>query len=96
MKTITTAVLVLFLTAGSLHVSAQKKSDSKSVFTAFPGIIEISVNTLKNTLVAKPGQTVNIPFNDKFVFTGKVMSNEMKYSDLQSMVIKSDVYIHLI
>jgi hypothetical protein len=42
--------------------------------------------------VAKPGQSVAIRFNEKFVFTGKVMSNELKYSDLQSMIVKSDIY----
>ena len=93
MKTITSTVLVLLLSAASLSVFAQKTAvNQKSIFTEFPGSIEISKNTLKSTLVAKPGQTVSIRFNDKFVFTGKVMSNELKYSDLQSMIVKSDTY----
>jgi len=92
MKTITATVFALLLTAGTTSVFAQKKEKSPSIFAAFPGGIEISVNTLKNTILAKPGQTVSIRFNEKFVFTGKVMSNELKYSELQSMIIKSDVY----
>jgi hypothetical protein len=92
MKTITATVFALLLTAGTTSVFAQKKEKSPSIFAAFPGVIEISVNTLKNTILAKPGQTVSIRFNEKFVFTGKVMSNELKYSELQSMIIKSDVY----
>ncbi len=89
MKTITSTVLVLLLSATSFSVFAQNQ---KSIFREFPGSIEISKNTLKSTLVAKPGQTVSIRFNEKFVFTGKVMSNELKYSDLQSMIVKSDTY----
>lgn len=93
MKTLTKAVLVLLTTIASMSVFAQKNDKSiKSIFIEFPGSIEISKSTLKNTLVAKPGQSVAIRFNEKFVFTGKVMSNELKYSDLQSMIVKSDIY----
>ncbi len=93
MKTLTTAVLVLLLAASTAAVFAQKKDIAhKSIFTEFPGEIEISSATLKNTLVAKPGQTVSIPFNDRFVFRGKVVSNEMKYADLQSMLVRSEQY----
>jgi hypothetical protein len=93
MKTLTKAVLVLLTTAASMSVFAQKNDKSiKSIFIEFPGSIQLSKSTLKNTLVAKPGQSVAIRFNEKFVFTGKVMSNELKYSDLQSMIVKSDIY----
>jgi hypothetical protein len=91
MKTLTYAVLALLFSTSFTFSFAQKATNQKkSVFAEFPGSIEISKLTLKNTLFASSGETINIPFNDKFVFTGKVMSNEKKYDDLQSMIIKSE------
>ena len=93
MKTIINTFLLLILSMAVTTSFAQKKKTvQKTIFTEFPGNIEITKNTLKNTLVAKPGQSVVVPFNEKFNFSGKVVSNEMKYSDLQSMIIRSDKY----
>jgi len=93
MKTLKQIIFVLFIGLCVTSAQAQKSKDvKKSLFTEFPGSIEISKNTLKNTLVSTPGQLVSIPFNEKFIFTGKVLSNEMKYADLQTMVIKSEEF----
>jgi hypothetical protein len=93
MKNFKNIILAVLIGLCFTSVQAQKSKDvKKSLFTEFPGSIEISKNTLKNTLVSKPGQLVSIPFNEKFIFTGKVVSNEMKYADLQTMVIKSELY----
>ncbi len=93
MKTLKQIIFVLFIGLCGASAQAQKSKDvKKSLFTEFPGSIEISKNTLKNTLVSMPGQLVSIPFNEKFIFTGKVLSNEMKYADLQTMVIKSEQF----
>jgi hypothetical protein len=91
MKTLTKAVLVLFISASSFASFAQKVDASKkSVFNNFPGAVDISTAMLKNSFVTKSGQAIAIPFNEKFVFKGKVLSNEIKYSNLQSMIIKSE------
>ncbi len=93
MKTLKQIIFVLFIGLCATSAQAQKSNEvKKSLFTEFPGSIEISKNTLKNTLVSMPGQLVSIPFNEKFIFTGQVVSNEMKYDDLQTMVIKSEQY----
>ncbi|MCX6293644.1 MAG: hypothetical protein NT127_05045 [Sphingobacteriales bacterium] len=93
MKTLKQIIFVFLIGLCVTSAQAQKSKDvKKSLFTEFPGSIEISKNTLKNTLVSKPGQLVSIPFNEKFIFTGKVLSNEMKYTDLQTMVIKSEQF----
>ena len=76
MKTLKQIIFVLFIGLFATSAQAQKSKDvKKSLFTEFPGSIEISKNTLKNTLVSMPGQLVSIPFNEKFIFTGKVLSN---------------------
>jgi hypothetical protein len=93
MKNLKQTIFALFIGLCVTSAQAQKSKEvKKSLFTEFPGSIEISKNTLKNTLVSKPGQLVSIPFNEKFIFTGKVVSNEMKYADLQTMIVKSEQY----
>ena len=37
----------------------------------------------------KNGETVSIAFNEQLVFKGEVISNEMKYHNLQSVLIRS-------
>ena len=93
MKNLKQTIFALFIGLCVTSAQAQQSKEvKKSLFTEFPGSIEISKNTLKNTLVSMPGQLVSIPFNEKFIFTGKVVSNEMKYADLQTIVIKSELY----
>jgi hypothetical protein len=91
MKTITKAALVLLLTAVISPAFAQKKKTTKKpLFAEFPGAVDISKSMLKHMMVSKPGETVTVPFNNKFVFEGKVVSNENKYDNLQSMIIRSN------
>ncbi len=89
MKSFTTTVLVLFLFLSAGF--AQKTGDpKKKLFADFPNTVEISKQTLKNLFTAIPGQKVNVPFNEKFIFKGQVMSNEVKYANLQSMIVRSE------
>jgi len=91
MKTITKTVIVLLLSAMISPAFAQKKKATKKpLFAEFPGSVDISKTMLKNMMVSKAGETVSVPFNNKFVFEGKVMSNENKYDNLQSMIIRSN------
>ena len=91
MKTIAKAVLVLLFTAAISPAFAQKKKASqKPLFADFPGSVELSKSMLKSMMVSKPGQSISVPFNSKFVFVGKVVSNENKYDNLQSVVIRSN------
>jgi len=92
MKTFTKTVILLLTTISTMSVFAQNNKSDKSIFSEFPGQVTISKNLLVSTLEAKSGQIVAIPFNDKFIFSGKVMSNEFKYNNLQSMIVKSDAF----
>ena len=93
MKILTKALLVLFITTSTLSVFSQKTGNTtKSIFAKFPGSIEIAKSTLNNTIDAKTGQIISIQFNAQFTFSGKVLNNDLKYSNLQSMIIKSEMY----
>ena len=92
MKTrINLTLLMLFLTAGS--VFSQKTSTGKQQFFAdYPASIEVSSNILQNAFSAVPGSTVSIPFSNQFISSGTVLSNEVKYANLQSVIIKSAAF----
>ncbi len=91
MKRITTTAVILLMSLTTSSVFAQKMEESKkNIFADYPTKIEVSNNTLENVFTALPGETVSIVFNAQFKFTGTVMSNQVKYATLQSVLIKSD------
>jgi hypothetical protein len=92
MKTFTKTVVILLTTITTMSVFAQNNNSDKNIFASFPSNLPISKNLLVSTLEAKSGQIVAIPFNDKFIFSGKVRSNEFKSNNLQSMIVKSDAF----
>jgi hypothetical protein len=87
MKNFTTAVLALLLSA-SFGFAQKTETVQQKLFAEFPNSVEISKNTLADLFKAAEGQTVAVPFNEKFVFRGKVMSNQVKYANLQTMLLK--------
>ncbi len=91
MKRITTTAVILLMSLTSSSVFAQKMEESKkAIFADYPTKIEISNNTLENVFTALPGETVSIAFNDQFKFIGTVLSNQVKYASLQSILIRSN------
>ena len=93
MKNLSTAVIMLlFIALNSIAFAQKNESTSKEIFAKFPEKINISENTLINTLNASSGENVSISFNDEFVFTGTVVSNEKVYENLQTIIIKSPLF----
>lgn len=90
MKTILKVVTLILCATLTLKGYSQKKETVKKViFTESPAKIEISKSTLQNTMQINAGQFVTLRINDKNTFFGKVVTNEKKYDNLQSMIIKS-------
>lgn len=91
MKTITQAVVLLLLVTTTNIGFAQQKSDanSKEIFANFSDKVNFSKSILQTTITAKSGESVSIPFNTDFIFNGVVVSNEVKYKNLQTVIIKS-------
>jgi hypothetical protein len=89
MKTATTTLLSLLFALNL--VCAQNKGDlSKEKIAAFPNTMSIAKTALQDAFKFEAGQKIQITFNNNFVFSGQVISNELKYADLRSMIIKSD------
>jgi hypothetical protein len=90
MKTILKVVTLILCATISINGFAQKKETVKKViFTESPAKIEISKSTLQSTLQLGAGQFVAIRIDNKNTFYGKVVANDKKYDNLQSMIIKS-------
>ncbi len=81
--------LLLCLTTAAVHSQTQNSSKPK-IFAAFPNTINCSVAEFSNAFAATEGQRLILAFSDNFKFSGTVVSNIIKYSNLQSLVIKSD------
>ena len=92
MKTRSTIVLLLLCIC--THTVFAQKTDAapQKIFAAYPAVISISAGTLQNTFSAQPGQTINVAFSDQFVYSGTVLSNEVKYHNLQSVIIQSPAF----
>ena len=91
MKTITQAVVLLLLVTTTNIGFAQQKTDanSKEIFANFSGKVDFSKSILQTTIAAKYGESISIPFNYDFIFNGIVLTNEYKYKNLQTIIIKS-------
>ncbi len=89
MKTNNKILLFFLFSLSTTVVFAQNNNGKKEIFGDFPNTISLSKTTLLNTFSAIPGQFASISFADGFVFSGTVISNEIKYSNLQSVIIKS-------
>ena len=60
------------------------------IFDGFPNTINCPVIEFINAFNVTDGQHIILSFSDNFKFSGTVISNVVKYSNLQSMTIRSD------
>ena len=58
-------------------------------FNNYPDVINCSEAELNKVFGTPAGQTISLSFSDNFLFSGDITSNVVKYSNLQSAVIKS-------
>ena len=64
------------------HVVKPKQFDS------YPRVINCSVAELSRAFSTNAGQSINLSFSDNFSFSANVVDNTIKYSKLQSVVLK--------
>ena len=82
------ALLLCFTSKIGLSQNATKPKQ----FNSFPAIINCTEAELSKVFTSSPGQNINLTFSDNFLFGGAVISNVVKYSNLQSANIKSPVF----
>lgn len=91
MKTLSKSMLAIFFCLSASAGFSQTSPVSKpTIFGRFPNTIDCAVSTFANAFNLKEGQHIILSFSDNFKFSGTVISNIVKYSNLQSMTIQSD------
>jgi hypothetical protein len=69
---------------------AQQQVDTRpKLFADKPQTISLDKNILANAIASTEGSTVTLQLSNDFTFTGTVFSNQVKYNNLQTMMIRS-------
>ncbi len=83
------AVLICLLMA---FTSKAQNNIKPKLFSNFPTKIECNEADLADIFNSTAGQSVNINFQSGLYFTGNVTSNIVRYSNLQTAIIKSPLF----
>ncbi|MEI7471251.1 MAG: hypothetical protein WCJ85_03265 [Chitinophagaceae bacterium] len=92
MKRLTVCAFAFLLTALNTSSQAQPISTKPSLFNNFAAVINCSSTELARAFTIAQGQNINLALSTNFSFPGTVSSNLVKYSNLQSLVIKSPFF----
>jgi hypothetical protein len=93
MKTFTTTLCLVLLTLMAVTSNAQsKRSGPPLLFANLPASIDFSETQLADLFRLSEGRTLNLPVAENIVLNGAITSNLIKYSNLQTLVIKLPAY----
>jgi len=81
-------LLFAFITTTGYSQTTSKPTQ----FSNFPDVINCTEAALGSIFNATPGQNISLSFSDDFSFSGDVVNNVVKYSNLQSAVIRSPFF----
>jgi hypothetical protein len=84
-----TTMLVLYSFLALTGTAQQTTAAKPKLFAAFPDVINCNVNEIARVFTIAQGQQANLALAGNFAFGGTVTANEVKYSTLQSAVVKS-------
>jgi hypothetical protein len=85
------ALLLLFIST-AVTTFSQTSSSKPRQFGNYPDVINCPLSELSKVFAVAAGQNINIAFSNNFSFSGPVTSNIVKYSNLQSAVVKSPAF----
>ena len=86
-------VLLMMLMVISITVHSQNTPVAKpKLFANFPDKINCTETELSKAFAVNTDQNISLSFSDNFLFSGKVTSNVVKYTNLQTAVIKSAAF----
>lgn len=89
MKHLTTTMCMVLLTLFAATSYSQKRSASRPfLFTNFPTSITCTDAQLNSLFTVSKGKAVNVTLANNLTLSGPVISNQVKYSNLQTIVIK--------
>ncbi len=92
MKRIAICAFAFLLAAFFTSSQAQPIAAKPTLFNNFATVINCSSAELARAFTVAQGQNINLALAGNFAFPGTVSSNLVKYSNLQSIVIKSPLF----
>lgn len=82
------AIMLCLITSTGFAQTA-KQATLAPIFANLPTIINCSVSEFEAIFKAKPGSFAKISINNNTSFGGKIVYNEVKYDNLQTVAIQS-------
>ena len=89
MKPFASVLLMLLFFISALTLQAQKTIIRQPLFSSYPNIINCNALELTRIFNATGNQSIDVALSPAFSFAGTVISNTIKYSNLQTVLIKS-------
>ena len=88
MRNISKGMLAMLLILTSVTAFAQSTA-KKRMFDAIPSAVSLDRNTLTQSFNYSKGSDVAIAFSPELSFSGTVISNQQKYDNLKTVMIRS-------
>lgn len=88
----TMCMLLVCLCTYATSFAQQTPAAKPKVFETLPSSISVSESLLESFFTLNKNQETTLALGDKFSFPGKVLSNEAKYSNLQTVIVKSSAF----
>lgn len=85
-------LLLLLILLSATSYSQSTNTVKPKLFSNFPDKIYCTEAELSKAFTATVNQNISLSFSDNFLFNGAVTSNLVKYTNLQSVVVKSPVF----
>jgi hypothetical protein len=86
------ALMLLFSLQAATGFSQNPNGNKPKQFSSYPDVINCTEAELSRVFSGTTGQDISLNFSNDFMFSGKITSNLVKYSNLQTAVIKSPAF----
>jgi hypothetical protein len=97
MKNLRTTSFMVVLTLCAATVLAQNTFAVKPLlFSKYPDVIDCTPAQLNSFFEGEQGQNVKVSFNNTLTLSGSIKSNLVKYSNLQTVVIKLPAFNNIL
>lgn len=88
MKKLIFGLFTLVLSLTTVIGFAQAGSTKTALFGEFAQSIEVTTSVLEKPFTSKEGDKISFEFSGKVLFEGIVLSNDVKYANLQTVTIQ--------
>ena len=90
MKKYSKTLLAVLLSVSSVASFAQMNDKRPQLYSSRPQSINIDKNIFGNVLDATEGKEISIQLSPDFTFSGTVISNQKKYNNLHTVMVRSN------